>query len=186
VAATCAVLLALGVTACGGGERQDANEPSGTFRVKVVRASFPSKQRLAKPERMVISVRNTGRETVPNLAVSVDSFSAPSEQPDLADPQRAVWIVDRSPRGGGTADVGTWALGPLRPGEVKRFVWNVTAVQGGTHTVKWQLAAGLNGKARAVLAGNRAPEGSFTVDVSDRPARMHVDPNTGQVVRLDG
>ena len=31
---------------CGGGERQDANEPSGTFKVDVVKASFTKKQRL--------------------------------------------------------------------------------------------------------------------------------------------
>jgi hypothetical protein len=186
VVVPCAALVVLGVSGCGGGERQDANEPSGTFRVNVVRASFPAKQRLAKPERMVITVRNAGRETVPDLAVSVDSFAARSEQPELADSQRAVWIVDRPPSGGETAYVGTWALGPLRPGEVKRFVWDVTAVQSGTHTVKWQVAGGLNGKAKAVLAGNRAPAGSFTVDISDRPARMRVDPETGQVVRVGG
>jgi hypothetical protein len=186
VAASCAAVVALGVAGCGGGERQDAHEPSGTFRVNVVRASFPSRQRLAEPQRMVIAVRNTGRETVPDLAVSVSSFTARSEQPDLADPERAVWIVDNPPRGGETAYVGTWALGPLRPGEVRRLVWRVTAVQSGTHTVKWQVAAGLNGKAKAVLAGNRAPEGSFTVDISDRPARMRVDPQTGQVVRAGG
>jgi hypothetical protein len=62
-------------------------------------------------------------------------------------------------------------------------VWRVTAVQAGTHTVKWQVAAGLNGKAKATLAGNRAPAGSVTVDVSSKPAQAHVDPKTGRVVR---
>jgi hypothetical protein len=182
IAASVAAVTAAG---CGGGERQDADEPSGTFRVDVVRASFPTKQHLAKPERFVIAVRNAGNRTVPNVAVTVSSFAARSEQAGLADPERAVWVIDDSPRGGDTAYTNTWALGRLAPGQTRRFVWRVTAVQAGTHTVKWQVAAGLNGKAKAMLAGNRAPAGSVTVDVSSKPAQAHVDPKTGRVVRED-
>jgi hypothetical protein len=178
-----AVLAGLAVGGCGGGQRQDANEPSGTFRVDVVRASFPTKQRVAKAERMVITIKNSGNKTVPNLAVTVSSFASRSEQAGLADPSRAVWVIDEGPRGGDTAYVNTWALGSLAPGRIRRFVWRVTAVRPGTHTVKWQVAAGLNGKAKAAMSDNRSPEGSFTVDVSDRPAQSHVDPATGKVVR---
>jgi hypothetical protein len=174
---------ALAVAGCGGGERQDAAEPSGTFEVDVVTASFPTKQHLAQPERFVIAVRNSGEKTVPNVAVTVSSFAERSEQAGLADPERAVWIIDDSPRGGQTAYTNTWALGRLAPGQTRRFVWRVTAVQAGTHTVKWQVAAGLNGKAKATLSGNRAPAGSVTVDVSDKPGQAHVDPKTGKVVR---
>ena len=174
---------ALAVAGCGGGTRQDAAEPSGTFQVDVVRASFPTKQHLAEPERFVIAVRNTGDKTVPNVAVTVSSFAERSEQAGLADPERAVWIIDDSPRGGATAYTNTWALGSLPPGQTRRFVWRVTAVQAGTHTVKWQIAAGLNGKAKATLSGNRAPAGSVTVDVSAKPAQARVDPKTGKVVR---
>jgi len=181
--AHCAAGAALVAAGCGGGERQDAAEPSGTFQVSVVRASFPAKQHLAKPERFVIAVRNTGSRAVPDLAVTVDSFASRSQQPGLADPGRAVWIIDDGPRGGDTAYTNTWALGRLAPGQTRRFVWRVTAVQAGTHTVKWQVAAGLSGKAKAVLAGNRAPSGSITVDVSSRPAQSRVDPKTGRVVR---
>src|SRR5581483_5731181 len=39
--------LALGLAACGGGERQDATEASGEFTVEVPKASFPSDQQLA-------------------------------------------------------------------------------------------------------------------------------------------
>lgn len=179
----CALLVTVVVAGCGGGRRQDANEPSGNFRVAVVRASFPTKQRLAAPVRMVITVRNTGSDAVPDLAVTVNSFASRSEQAGLADPSRAVWIVDDGPSGGDTAYVGTWALGRLDPGQTRRFVWRVTAVQAGTHTVKWQVAAGLTGKAKATLAGNRTPAGSFTVDVSEKPSQTRVDPQTGKVVR---
>jgi hypothetical protein len=181
-----ATTSALAVAGCGGNERQDASEPSGTFEVAVVRASFPTKQHLAQPERFVIAVRNTGDRAVPNVAVTVSSFAERSEQAGLADPERAVWIIDSSPSGGQTAYTNTWALGRLAPGQTRRFVWRVTAVKAGTHTVKWQVAAGLNGKAKATLSGNRAPAGSVTVDVSDKPAQSHVDPETGKVVRGDG
>jgi hypothetical protein len=181
-----ATTSALAVAGCGGNERQDASEPSGTFEVAVVRASFPTKQHLAQPERFVIAVRNTGDQAVPNVAVTVSSFAERSEQAGLADPERAVWIIDSSPSGGQTAYTNTWALGRLAPGQTRRFVWRVTAVKAGTHTVKWQVAAGLNGKAKATLSGNRAPAGSVTVDVSDKPAQSHVDPETGKVVRGDG
>jgi len=46
----CAALLSvlvLAVAACGG-QSQDAHEPSGNFKVQVLRASFPGKQKLAK------------------------------------------------------------------------------------------------------------------------------------------
>jgi hypothetical protein len=185
VGVPCAIGAALAVAGCGGGTRQDADEPSGTFQVDVVNASFPTKQHLAQPERFVIAVRNTGDQAVPNVAVTVSSFAERSEQAGLADPERAVWIIDSSPSGGQTAYTNTWALGRLPPGQTRRFVWRVTAVKAGTHTVKWQVAAGLNGKAKATLAGNRAPAGSVTVDVSAKPAQAHVDPKTGKVVRDD-
>jgi hypothetical protein len=181
--ASCAAVAALAAGGCGGGERQDAAEASGSFRVDVVTAKFPAKQHLARPERLVIAVKNTGDRALPNVAVTVDAFTSRSEQAGLADPQRAVWIVDAGPGGGDTAATNTWALGRLRPGEVKRFTWRVTAVQAGTHTLKWQVAAGLAGKARAVLAGNRVPAGSFTVDITDAPSQARVDPDTGEVVR---
>ena len=41
-------LAAVALTGCGGGSRQDAQEPSGTFPVTVTAASFPTTQRLAQ------------------------------------------------------------------------------------------------------------------------------------------
>lgn len=176
----CAVLAG-----CGGEERrQDADERAGTYRLEVVRADFPARQRLARQERMVIEVRNAGAEVVPNVAVTVDGFSTQSDQVDLADPERPVFIVDEGPRGGGTAYVGTWALGGLRPGQAKRFEWRVTAVEAGTHELGWRVAAGLDGRAKAVAADTgAAPEGSFDVRVARRPASARVDPETGEVER---
>src|SRR5690349_13665810 len=104
-------VFALGVIGCGGGDRQDKNEPSGTFDVRVVDATFPTTQHIADQARMRIAVRNTGQKDVPNVAVTVKGFTRRDTQPGLADPNKPVWIVDAGPKGGDTAYVGTWALG---------------------------------------------------------------------------
>src|SRR5690242_18845015 len=71
IALACASLLAAG---CGGGTRQDASEPNGNFKVQVVRAEFPIKQSLAKRSLLVIAVKNVDSKTIPNIAVTVNSF----------------------------------------------------------------------------------------------------------------
>ena len=184
-----AALAASLVAGCGGGKRQDADEPSGTFKVDVVRASFPTHQRLADTAVMRVIVRNAGNETIPNIAVSVTDdakggpgFSTRTEQAGQADPSRARWIVDRGPAGGDTAYVSTWALGPLAAGKTRVFTWRVTATVAGSHTLRYRVAAGLNGKARAESAGGGDPSGTFKVNVSNRPRQATVDPNTGAVV----
>jgi hypothetical protein len=176
-------VVAFAVAGCGGGERQDKNEPSGTFSLNVVRAAFPKAQSLAKQEALTIAVKNTDSRAIPDLAVTVDSFSTRSQEPGLADPERPVWIVDEGPIGGTTAYTNTWALGRLAPGATRTFTWKVTAIQPGTHTVKYRVAAGLNGKAKAKVNGHDDFQGSFTVAISGKPAQSKVDPDTGKVIR---
>ena len=78
-----AVLTALALVGCGG-TRQDAKEPSGNFPVQVTAASFPGLQRLAEHTAMVLSVRNAGSSSIPNLTVTVCnvtcSYPAPAGQ----------------------------------------------------------------------------------------------------------
>jgi hypothetical protein len=194
--AACALLA----SGCGGGTRQDAREPSGTFQLKLVHASFPAKQAVARPTRLELQVSNTGPRTVPNVAVTLDSLAYTEHFPELAADKRPVWAIERgpgaiasppvesqevSPPGGGqTAYVNTWALGPLAPGARQSFVWSVVPVKPGAHTVHFAVAAGLAGRARAVAdIGTGAPvQGSFTVTVAPAPPTTHVDPNTGRVV----
>jgi hypothetical protein len=178
--AGCAALVA----GCGGeSQRQDADEPSGTWTVDVLEAEFPRSQHLAKPATMRIQVRNTEDRAIPNVAVTVDSFSRRSEQAGLADPNRPVWIVDDGPRGGTTAYTNTWALGRMAPGQTKTFEWRVTPVEAGTHRISYRVAAGLDGKAKARLDGGDRPEGTFTVRISKEPAQSRVDPESGDVIR---
>jgi hypothetical protein len=182
------------VTGCGGGDRQDAHEPSGTFKVKVVKASFPLRQRLAGPAVMRVIVRNDSGKTIPNVAVTVTSdddakggagFTTRSSGADLADSTRQLWIVDKGPRGGDTAYLSTWALGPLAAGRTQTFEWHVTPVVAGTHVLRWHVAAGLNGKAVARTAGGQDAAGTFRVSVSRKPPTVTVDPKTGDVVNAD-
>jgi hypothetical protein len=191
VVALVAVSL-LGVMGCGGGDRQDKNEKAGTYDVSVVKAQFPLEQSLAKQEQMTITVRNAGSQTVPQISVSlgetgrnglVKALTQRQANPDLADPQRPIWIVDKGPVGGDTAYVGTWALGALPAGRSRTFTWKLTAVVPGKHTVKYTVNAGLDGKAKAEGPGGRRPGGVFDVNVSGRPTPSTVDPDTGTVVR---
>jgi len=41
------ILVAVLAAGCGGGARQDADEPSGEFKVEIVDASFPRVQHIA-------------------------------------------------------------------------------------------------------------------------------------------
>jgi hypothetical protein len=120
---------------------------------------------------------------MPDVAVTVDAFSARSERTDLADAQRPVWVIDRPPGGSTTAYTNTWALGRVAPGATKTFEWKVTPVKAGSYKVAYRVAAGLDGKAKARLDGGDRPEGTFTVKVSKEPSQSHVDPETGDVVR---
>jgi hypothetical protein len=184
-------LAALGLVAlagCGGGERQDADEPEGEFEVEVTRASFPEQQRLAERSNLVISVRNAGSETVPNIAVTVEGLSYRKDDPDLADASRPRFVIngvpkeiggfpeaqEASPAGCDTAYVSTWACGPLRAGRERTFRWSVTAVKAGRFKITYRVAAGLDGKAKAVTAGGGAPRGTIAGDVSDEPPQTRV------------
>ena len=182
----CAALGAVAVAGCGGGgasARQDADEPRGTWTVDVVEAEFPSTQRLARQETMRIRVRNEDDRPLPNVAVTVNGFSYRSEQAGLADPTRPVWILDNGPRGGTTAYTNTWALGRIPPGETKTFEWRATPVRAGQHRLTYRVSAGLDGKAKARLAGGDAPSGSFSVRVDRKPSDARVDPDSGDVLR---
>jgi hypothetical protein len=181
-------LVASGLLTGCGGTRQDHAEPSGTFKVRVVKASFPAHQHIADSTLMRVVVRNTDTRTLPDVAVSILSdtpgdtaggFYAKNTEPGLADASRGVWLVDQGPRGGDTAYVSTWALGPLPAGRTRTFEWHVTPVVAGTHTVRYRVAPGLNGKAR--IDHGEPTTGTFKVQVSAKPAEATVNPATGAV-----
>jgi hypothetical protein len=118
-----AVLAGLALVGCGGA-RQDAKEPTGNFPVQVTAASFPGSQRLSEHTAMVLTVRNAGTKSIPNLTVTVCnvtcSYPAPvgegtsvapfaqcvgrtpatcvrAQQQGQANLSSPVWVVDRPP-----------------------------------------------------------------------------------------
>jgi hypothetical protein len=191
-----AASLTLLIAGCGEG-RRDAGEPKGTYAVEVTRVSFPHKQAVARDTRLELVVRNSGSQTMPNVAVTLNSFYYASAYPHLSASKRPVWIVNTGPGaiakpsveseeinppgGGETAYVNTWALGPLAAGHRARFVWRVTPVKSGVHTVHYTVAAGLNGKAVAQLADSGKPVGKLVAQIAPLPPRTHVNPETGKV-----
>ena len=189
---------ALALSACAQNQRQDTNEPKGRFSAEVVNASFPKRQALAKRSRVIITVRNTGQKTIPDLAVTLHGFDYRTTQPNVADPRRPRFVIngvpkriggfaesqDASPGGGQTAYVDTWALGPLRPGRQKTFRWGVTAVKSGPYKLSYIVAAGLTGKARAIdVNTNRAPRGQFVGTVAQKPPQTRIDDDGHTIIQ---
>ncbi len=187
--------FALGAAGCGGSApRQDEDEPSGSYMLEVTRAEFPTEQQLAEKSSFLVEVRNADTKTAPNVAVTVKTdpgvqgespvaFGQRADNPELADPGRPVWIIDEAPEGGDSAYVNTWHLGALRPGQSRKFEWRVTAVKAGDYTINYEVAPGLDGKAKLATNSPRAT-GSFNVTIDDAPAQARVDED-GNVVRVD-
>ncbi len=183
-------LLAALAGGCGGGPRQDADEPSGTFKLQIVGASFPKRQHIAQSVLLRLRVRNADRRQLDNVAVTVLT-RAPAgaaaaafgqRRPPgsgLSASERPVWVLDKGPKGGDTADARVWDAGPLFPGEEKTLTWRLVAVKAGTYTVAYRVFPGLTGKARAAHGHT---SGVFRVRILDKPVAAHVAPG-GRVVR---
>lgn len=127
------------------------------------------------------------------------SFSIRSDQPGLANPNRPVWILEegfpkklptgvqvnelakRPPGGTEVAQTNTFSFGAVAPGDELSMAWKLSAVEPGTYTVRYEVAAGLTGDARAVTLGGEPVEGQFTATISDRPPQSRVN-DAGRVV----
>jgi hypothetical protein len=137
---------------------------------------------------------STGTTSAPDeLPTAQGSFSVRSEQEGLAIPFRPVWILEEgypklegqtASAGAEAAQTDTYAFGALAAHQTRRIVWNVTPVQGGTYTVHYRVAAGLEGKAKAVTADGSIPEGEFVVRISTAPPQTRVD-DSGNVVPIN-
>jgi hypothetical protein len=198
---TAALALTWGVSACGGGERQDVTEPSGNFPVQVAKAKFPKRQQLVETSDVQLKIKNVGDQTIPDLAVTIYTRPAPTaksepkggssfdirvDQPGLANPNRPVWILEQGyPKlitpgvtlknlatapavGAAAAQTDTFQFGAVRSGESKDIVWRVTPVRAGTYTVHYEVAAGLQGKAKAVTADGSPVEGEFAATITSK------------------
>ena len=179
------------VAGCCSGPRQDADEPSGSYKLEVAAAKFPASQSIAQDSRMIVTVRNDDTKAAPNVAVTVETdpsragqgtvaFGQRVDDSRLSDNERPVWIVNEGPPGGDSAATNTWALGRLGAGETKTFTWKVTAVEAGSYTLRYRISPGLAGKAK--LAEGGRTDGLFKVTIDDKPVPARVD-DDGNVVR---
>ena len=155
-------------------------------------------QAVSRPVRLELRIRNTGTNTVPNVAVTLDSFYYTENFPELASNKRPIWVIERGPGaiafppvesqevsqpgGGQTAYVNTWALGPLAAGATQTFRWLVVPVKPGAHTVSFRVAPSLAGRSTVALGSRALVSGRFAVNVAPAPLTTHVDPRTGRVV----
>jgi hypothetical protein len=201
IAGALAAALALTVVACGSESSSDANEPSGTFRVKVTNAGFPTSQRVGQTSLMELGIRNTGKKTLPALIVNVSiagregqastlPFAIRDPQPELAQPDRPVWVLaahypkfaGSSAAGGAeTSNQRTYDFGPLKPGKTADLVWKLSAVRSGHYNLLYAIDAGLGGQVKTKTGGGVKPGGSFSVEISS--ARLNKEVNgRGEVV----
>jgi hypothetical protein len=206
------VALASALAACGGESSSDSNEQAGTYRVRVVNSAFPTRQRLGQTSQLRIGVRNTGRKTVPAVAVSISiagragrtsslPFGIHDPQPELAQPDRPVWVLaEGSPRIAGTSNPTvagnvknpggtetsspkTFDLGPLKPGRQVEAIWTLSAVRAGRYTLLYNVEGGLSGTAEAKTASGTRPGGTFVVRITPRTPEVEVT-DSGEVVEI--
>ncbi|HMI81106.1 MAG TPA: hypothetical protein VK480_04900 [Solirubrobacterales bacterium] len=189
--------------ACGGSSSSDAGEPTGNFEVKVTEAEFPTLQRLGQTSQLKLGIRNSGERTVPNLTVTftiageqgVNSFlpfGVRDPQPELAQPERPVWVLaatyprlqgSSDPGGASTSSQKTFAFGPLKPGETTSAVWKLSAVRAGKFTVLYSVDAGIGGEARAKTGNGVTPGGSFETEITSQLPETEVT-DSGEIVEV--
>jgi hypothetical protein len=195
--------VAASLAACGGGSSNDSNQATGEFPVKVVGASFPSKQVVGQTSLMKIAVSNTGEKALPDLAVTVAiqgkegeaaqiPFSVHDPQVGLSNGDRPVWVLSANyPRlegdtvkaGAETSSPQTYAFGEVKPGKTVEAVFQLSAVRPGKYTVAYGIEAGLSGEAKAKTASGAAPGGTFVTDISTELPETEVN-GAGEIVEI--
>lgn len=196
-------VLTLGLTACGGGERQDGALEEGDYTVKIVDASLDPVQRLGDTTMMGLDIENTGSETIPNLAVTVkvlgeegenarDAFAYRDPQRNLNRHDRPIWIVDLDypalkgdPVMGSarTASARTFAFGELAAGETAEAIWQLTPVKAGTYRLSYEVSPDIYGVGTIEAEGGGSPSGQLPVRIRPQPQELRVD-EVGRVVRV--
>ncbi len=148
-------------------------------------------------------MKNTGDRTIPTLTVTftiagkqgVNSslpFGVNDPQPELAQPERPVWVLEEGyPRLFGSADPGgattatrkTFSFGSLDPGKAVKAVWKLSAVRAGKFTLLYSIDAGLSEKAKAETENGVTPGGSIAAEITERLPATEVTDN-GEIVEI--
>jgi hypothetical protein len=196
-----ACLLTAFLAACGGDSSSDANERAGTYEVEVTDASFPTEQELGTTSLLKLGIRNTSDKAIPALIVNVSlagkegrasalPFGIRDPQPELAQPDRPVWVLAEhypkfagsdKPGGAETSNEKTFVFGALKAGATANVVWKLSAVKTGRYTIAYGIDAGIGGQAKTETANGVAPGGTFTAKISSAPRETEVT-DSGEVV----
>jgi hypothetical protein len=196
-----AFLVSAVLAACGGDSSPDASERAGTYEVEVTDASFPSEQELGTTSLMKLGIRNNSEKAIPALVVNVSlagkegrtstiPFGIRDPQPELAQPDRPVWVLaEHYPKFAGSAQPGgseganekSFDFGKLKAGATASVVWKLSAVRTGRYTIVYGIDAGTGGQAKAETANGVAPGGTFTARISSAPRETEVT-DSGEVV----
>lgn len=191
------------LAACGGESSSDANEPSGTYRVHVSEASFPTKQRLGQTSLLQLRVRNSDKKTIPALTVTITiagkagrasslPFGVHEPQPGLAQSDRPVWVLSETyprllgssePGGATTSNRKTFSFGALKPGKTVAAVWKLSAVKAGKFTLLYRIGAGLDSGVKAETDGGVPPGGSFVTEITQQLPETEVT-DSGEVIEI--
>ena len=173
------------VAGCGGGERQDADEPSGTYKVDVVERVVPDQASArASPRRCAIARaqrRHAGRSPTSRGHRRRRSTAAASDRRQPASPTPTA-RVDRRPGPRGRRHrlrehLGARAACPpaaTRTSSGASRRWRPAA------HLRYRVAAGPGRQGQAQLAGGGVPAGHVHASASpSKPAQATVDPATG-------
>lgn len=203
-----AAVLTLGMAACGSDPGADVGEASATFPVEVTRATFPERQRVSLTSDLVLAVRNTGQEAVPQLTVTVWTGDAGLEAPkpdapfsiladdaDSTDNSRPVWVPTPGfPKalapGARIADLETAQSGGAEAAQTDTFTFG-RLEPGATRTMVWRVTAVRAGRFDVNYAiaggpggGAKAVDADGAVPTGDVSVRI-VDTPEGCVVDDD-
>jgi hypothetical protein len=197
--------LVLALAACGGGSASNSGEAAASYPVKVVTAAFPAKQRLGQTSLLRLGVRNTGRKTIPDLAVTISvggkqgqssalPFGYRDPSPEIAQPDRPVWALSAgypkvngsSERAGAeSASPKTFVFGPLKAGKTIEAVWKLSAVRTGRYELLYGIGAGVGGEAKAETRPGTGGGGSFVARITAKTPEVEVT-DSGEVVEVPG
>jgi hypothetical protein len=201
IASALAAALAVSIAACGSESSSDANEAKGTYPVQVIYSVFPTEQQLGHTYLLKLAVRNVGSKTIPALTVNLSikgkagqtstlPFAIHDPQPELAQPDRPVWVLaehypkftgSSAPGGAETSNQKTFDFGPLIANAATSAIWKLSAVKAGKYALLYTIDAGLSGAAKAETGGGATPGGSFAVNITSARHDTEVT-DSGEVV----
>jgi hypothetical protein len=195
--------MAVTLLASCGDEDSSGEEPDKppVYHVKLTESLIPVNWRVGETYRMFLGFRNAGKNTVPNLAVTVTilgkagrasslPFGIHDPTPGVAQPDRPVWVLEagypklqgsKGPGGASTSNPKTFAFGPLKPGQGKKMEWKLTAVRPGDYGIRYEGAGDIDGESKTYTYDKIPPGGEFGVTIKTALPNTEVT-DSGEVV----